>query len=122
MNKPKAKGTAAESAVVSYLGGHGFSGAERSALAGSNDRGDITGTPGLAWEVKAGVRLEIPTWLRETETERVNAGAEYGLLVIKPKGVGHANVGNWWAVQTLSQAVWLLRQAGFGDDLDRIAS
>ena len=52
--RPMDIGTAAESAVVKVLREHGFPHAERRALHGSIDLGDITGTPGLAWEVKGG--------------------------------------------------------------------
>ena len=44
-NRPKAIGTAAETAVVRYLAAHGFPAAERRALHGATDLGDITGTP-----------------------------------------------------------------------------
>ena len=49
-NRPKAIGTAAETAVVRYLAAHGFPAAERRALHGATDLGDITGTPQIVWE------------------------------------------------------------------------
>ena len=57
-NRPKAIGTAAETAVVRYLAAHGFPNAERRALHGATDLGDITGTPSLCWEVKGGHRID----------------------------------------------------------------
>ena len=45
MSKAKAKGTAAETALVKYLRDHGFPGAERRAMTGEFDQGDVTGTP-----------------------------------------------------------------------------
>jgi hypothetical protein len=114
MSASRAKGTAAETAVASYLRFQGWPYAERRALCGSVDRGDITGTPNLVWEVKAGTTLCIPGWLRETEIERVNAGAEYGILVLKPKGVGIGNVDRWWTLLPLYQMTSLLRDANFG--------
>lgn len=114
MSAAKAKGTAAEAAVANYLKFRGWPYAERRALFGSVDRGDITGTPGLVWEVKAGATLCIPAWLRETEQERVNAKADYGVLVVKPKGVGAGNVDRWWAVMHLYQVADVLRSAGYG--------
>lgn len=98
VNRPKALGTAAETAVARYLQDHGFGGAERRALAGAIDKGDVAGTPGLAWEVKAGRTLCLSQWLRETETERRNAKADFGILVVKPAGYGVTRVGKWWAV------------------------
>jgi hypothetical protein len=94
----KDKGTRAEGMVASYLKGTYWPFAERRALAGSFDKGDITGTPALVWEVKSATRLTVPAWLRETEVERVNAGADYGVLVIKPSGVGVANIGKFYAL------------------------
>lgn len=98
VNRPRAIGTVAETAVARYLQDHGFGGAERRALAGAIDKGDVAGTPGLAWEVKAGRTLCLSQWLRETETERRNAKAQFGILVVKPAGFGVTRVGKWWAV------------------------
>lgn len=103
VNRLKALGTAAETAVARYLQDHGFGGAERRSLAGAIDKGDVTGTPGLAWEVKAGRTLCLSQWLRETEKERVNAKADFGILVIKPSGFGVTRVGKWWAVMYRDQ-------------------
>jgi hypothetical protein len=48
MTRSKDKGTAAESLVVKYLQSTYWPHAERRALSGGLDKGDITGTPGLA--------------------------------------------------------------------------
>jgi len=107
------KGTAAESAVVDYLRVNGVAHAERRALNGSNDRGDIAGIPGVVIEVKSGARLELAEWMKETEAERANDGARVGLLVVKPKGVGTSRVGDWYTVLPVSTVVQLLREAGY---------
>lgn len=112
MSAARRKGTAAETAVTDYLRGT-WPHAERRALNGAKDRGDIAGIPGAVWEVKSGARLALPEWMRETETERVNDGAAVGLLVIKPKGVGVTKVGEWPALLPLSTMVQLLREAGY---------
>lgn len=113
MTPSHAKGTRAETALVNWLKEHGRPNVERRALQGTRDRGDIAGTPGVVWEVKAGARLEIPRWLAETASEKANDGAGVGLLVVKPKGFGDARVGDWWVVQPLSQAHELLVEAGY---------
>lgn len=102
--RPKDIGTAAETAVVRALRQHGFPHAERRALAGAHDLGDITGTPGIVWEVKGGNAAktasdgQVQKWLDETETERINARATVGVLVMARAGIGAANADRWWAV------------------------
>ncbi len=105
MSKAKAKGTAAETAFVNWIKEQSpdFAAVERRVTNGKNDRGDIAGIPNVVIEIKASNRLEIPAWLKETEIERINAGALSGYLVIKPKGIGAANVGQWWVIQTVEQ-------------------
>ena len=99
-------GTSGESAVVRFLRKNGFPHAERRALTGSLDQGDITGCLGLVWEVKAGNAArtasdaQILEWLKETEAERKNAGADHGFLVTVRAGVGPNNAGNWWVHTT----------------------
>jgi len=115
VNRPKVKGTFAETTVVNYLRGNGFPYAERRTLKGAKDRGDVAGCPGLCFEVKyAGVNLKISAWLGETDVESLNDGADYGILVVKPLGLGERSVASWYAVMTseyfgkLAQAVQFL--------------
>jgi hypothetical protein len=102
-NRPKQIGTHAETAVVRYARTFGFGQAERRALAGSADLGDVLLCPGVVIEVKAGKAAEtasdalISDWLAETEKERRNAGAAHGLLVTKRKAYGPTRAGLWWA-------------------------
>lgn len=114
MSRAKDKGTAAETAFVAMLRETHWPQAERLALQGANDRGDTTGHPGLTFEVKAGTRLCLPQWLRETEAERENGGSDHGILVIKPVGVGLPRVPEWWAVMRVAPMLDLLHQAGYG--------
>lgn len=151
MNRPKAIGTACESAVVKFLRANGFTQAERRALTGSHDQGDITGTPGIAWEVKGGNAAKtagdglVADWLAQTETERLNASADIGVLVMARAGYGPDRAGRWWAVIPLfviaspadgladrwpapaarlhlADVAELLRAAGYGQPLERVAS
>jgi len=115
MSKAKQKGTAAESALVKYLQSHGFPFAERRALTGQFDQGDVTGTPCLAWEVKNHKTYSIGAWLRETEIEKINAKADFGILVVKPNGVGLTKPEDFWAIMPVKFIVDLLREAGYGD-------
>src|SRR5690606_41690620 len=108
MSRAKDTGTRAETAVVRYLQANGSPHAERRALRGRQDAGDITGTPGICWEVKARKRpisdTDVAAWLVETETEAAAADAEIGVLVVRRPGVGEAHAGRWWADMRLGTA------------------
>jgi hypothetical protein len=107
VNKPKRIGRDAENAVVGYLVANGWPNAERRTLKGSADQGDITGTPGICWEVKGGEQAkqasdaDIRDWLDETFRETENAHADHGVLVVQRRGFGPKRGGQWWAVVTL---------------------
>ena len=111
--KPRAIGTATETAVVRYLRTAGFDQAERRSLRGSLDAGDITGVPGVAWSVKGGVAAktasdgQVTKWLAELERQRVNAAAAAGVLVLQRAGIGEGNAGRWWAVVWFSDLMHL---------------
>jgi len=111
MSRNKQKGTAFETLIVRYLAEHGFPHAERRALAGVNDLGDITGTPGIVWECKNHKTMSFSEWLQEAETERVNANADYGIVVAKRRGRGDA--AEQYAVLRLDHLVRLLIEAGY---------
>lgn len=112
MSASRRKGTAAESILVRLLRAAHWPHAERRALNGAKDRGDIAGVPGVVFEAKSGARLELPAWLRETEAERVNDGADYGVLVVKLKGYGEARAADWPAILPLGALLELLAAAG----------
>lgn len=80
--KSKAKGTTAEREVVRYLQ-NWWPAAERRALSGNKDKGDVAGIPGVVVEVKAAKTLQLAAWKRETLVERQNAGVPYCALVVK---------------------------------------
>ena len=143
-NPSKDKGTRAETAVARYLQAHGWPHAERRAPNGSTDRGDITGCPGLVFEVKYRDHEprdgEITAWMAETETERANAGADIGVLIARRPSYP---VASWWAIarigdlmalrnpstpremrviwpvrMLLADMVTVLRMSGYGDPLE----
>lgn len=113
-NRPKAIGTAAETAVVRAVRTRGFPGADRLTLTGSKDRGDIGLTAGVVLEVKAGAAAraasdnQITRWLAETERERVNAGAHIAILVTTRPGIGPNNAHRWWAHMTCHTLIDLI--------------
>ncbi len=119
VNKPRIKGTIAETAVVGFLREHGFPWAERRSLNGALDKGDVTGCPGLCIEIKsAGSVLKIAQWIAETAIEKFNAGADHGILVVKPNGFGVQRVGSWYAIMTSGDFNQLWSQALGSPTLD----
>lgn len=128
-NPSKAKGTKAETDLVRWLQGHGFPYAERRALAGTADKGDVLCCPGLIVEVKHWAiytDADIAAWQDETTREKSNANADIAVLVVRRNG--KADPGNWFAYRQHANGFWfgqlvadcfeLLRLEGWGDPLD----
>jgi hypothetical protein len=143
-NKPKQIGTAGETLVARYAQANGFPLAERLALRGNTDHGDVRLCAGLHVEVKAGKAAEnagpllISDWLEETDKEAAHSGATV-VLVLKRKGCGAGQIHRWRAIFRLKQldedttdmacgwaavemnlvtALELLRVRGFGTPLE----
>lgn len=111
VNKSKAKGTAAESATVSFLQANGFPYAERLALQGGKDRGDITGIPGICIEVKNESEYTFASWMNECVVETENSKADFGMVVAKPRLVGTTRTGQWYAIMYANPFWDLWREA-----------
>lgn len=104
------KGATAERDVVAWLRANGFPYAER--RAGGTSGPDITGCPGIAWEIKNAARMELAAWVDQAEAQRVATGAALAPLVIKRKGT--TQVGAYYAVLPLERLAFLLEEAGYG--------
>jgi hypothetical protein len=102
----KAKGTAAETDVIGYLRDHGFPNAERRALNGNADRGDVAGVPGVVIEVKNAARVELAQWLDEALREGRNANAQVSAVWFKRRGKG--SPGQWFVTMTGEQFTRLI--------------
>lgn len=101
MTKASDLGREAENFTVQFLKENGFPHMERRRLSGAKDKGDLTGSPGLMWEVKhlgKGKRPRMSGWMREVDEQIVNANANYGILVVKPPGFGGRQAGKFWAI------------------------
>lgn len=83
MSKSKARGTDTETKVVRYLVSEGFYKAERRALKGKLDEGDVTGIEGVCIEVKGDRSNKLSAWKAETVEEAKNAGVGMYLLVVR---------------------------------------
>lgn len=110
VNKSKQRGTAAEAAVVKALIEEGWIHAERRALAGALDKGDIAGLPGVCIEVKNEKAYSISQWIKETLIEKVNSNAEIGFCWFKIKGKGDPR--DWGVLLTGEQAMAWLKLSG----------
>ena len=107
VNKPKILGTTWESAVVTFLRQYTFAKhAERRALSGGLDKGDIINAVHV-FECKNTKSIDLAAGLKEAETERVNAGSEFGFLIVKRR---QKSTGDAYAVMTLSQLCTILER------------
>ena len=103
----KTKGTQAETAVVTYLIDHGFPHAERRALCGNADRGDVAGVPGVVIEVKNHLEFALAEWLDEALREGRNASAAVAVVWHKRRNKGSA--GDWYVTMTGEQFTQLIK-------------
>lgn len=111
MSANKARGTRWESAVVAFLVEHGWPHAERRALHGTNDLGDVVGIPGVVIEAKSQARHSLAEWLTEAEVERDRAGARIGVAWFKKRGA--TSPGRGYVLMSGETFVELLREAGW---------
>lgn len=109
MSRQRAKGTAAETAVVNYLRGQGFPHAERRALAGSADRGDVAGLIGTVIEVKDCARVELSAWVDEANREADNDHAQIGVVWHKRRR--KSSPARWFVTTDGETFAFLLREA-----------
>lgn len=102
----KAKGRAAENAVVEYLRSRGIK-AERRRLTGCEDCGDVGGWEAVVCEIKDHRLLKLGPWLDELQAEMANADKRFGpghrgVLVVKRKGYPNAPE-KWFAIMPLGK-------------------
>lgn len=103
MSRSKQKGTAHETAIVRWLHLNGWPSADRSPLRGNQDKGDITGIPGVCIEAKNCKAFTPSVWLDELAVEMANASAETGVVIAKRRGT--TNVDDYYAI--LPARLWL---------------
>lgn len=87
MSVSRQKGTAFETAVVGVLRDAGLP-AERRALNGRLDRGDIAGVPGWTLECKNEKTMSLAGYVDEARQESSNAGTDRYAAVVKRRGKG----------------------------------
>jgi hypothetical protein len=126
VNKPRRKGTSAETALARYLRARGIP-AERRPLAGIRDQGDLWACGGrvvIEVKVRAGGYPSPAEWARwhaQLDREVTNAAlagapVDVGVLVVKRPGSGLVGgVGEWWARMSIVDWAWLSTRSEPGD-------
>lgn len=116
-NPPKQKGTWGETHAAKWFRVNGFPGADRKALKGNGDQGDLDLCPGVIAEIKnvkltTGVpaKAQLTKWMAEAEAERANAGASLCPLIVKRPGT--QDVGQWFAYLPMEEFVHLQARQG----------
>jgi hypothetical protein len=100
VNPSKVKGTRFESLVVEFLRAHGFPMAERRALRGNKDCGDVLGIPGYVCEAKATKAIDLAGAMDEARQEAVNASCGRYVAIVKRR---NRPVAQAYVVMTLAQ-------------------
>lgn len=107
MTTRKARGAETERRFAEHLNANGWPHAQPARGKGT----DITGTPALAWELKARRGFSPLAWLRQVRAH--NAGLP--IAVIRPDGLGPAHISEWAAMLRVEDLIQLLHEAGYGD-------
>lgn len=110
------KGADAEMQLAKYLTTMGWPEARRAVATGwrtpgreNPDPGDITGTPGLVWQVKYVADmsdLQIQDAMNEAEGQAISSGADFGFLV--QRRAGKSSPGDWWVWLSASELAVLV--------------
>lgn len=112
----KHRGYKSQDILASFLSENGF---PYALSAGAGRTGsDVTGTIGIDWEVKA--RRGFPVTQTMTQLEERAQDGLVGIAVLRPDGWGAANIHKWPAIVPLHVLVTLLREAGYGDPIQKL--
>jgi len=109
----KHRGYRSQKVVAEFLADNGWPFAESTGAGRAGT--DITGTPGIDWEVFArrdGLTVALAK-MRQSEA-RIEDGI-VSVHVMRPDGYGEARVGEWPAFMPLNRMVPLLHAAGYGE-------
>lgn len=107
----RTKGAQAERDLAQFLRRWGWESAERVEKTGYRtaervyaDQGDVTGVPGVRFQVKyysgSPSDAQIDEWLSQTQDQAAHAGERLGVLVVRRHG--KTDPGRWWAWLTVS--------------------
>lgn len=113
MSKQRAIGTAFETLVATHARQNGFPAAERLALKGKDDEGDVRIHSQIHLECKGGKAAEtasdgqILKWIEETERERCRANIDHAFLITKRANCGKVRAGDMWVHTQLVKLLML---------------
>jgi len=110
-SKGKAKGSAFEREIVTYLRDQGWIGAERTRAGWQDDRGDIDGVVGVTFECKNQKVMDLAGWCDELLDEMVNGRNNVGAVIHKRRG--KTTPGDYYATLPMNVFVYLLKEAGY---------
>jgi hypothetical protein len=107
----RAKGNKAENEVCDFLRSHLGGHVSRGRLEGSEDRGDIVGTPSLANQVKSyeDVARAINDGLNDVTDQKARAGARWGAVWVRRRG------GRYFVVLSPEDFISLYKEARRGE-------
>lgn len=114
VNPSKAKGTAWESALVSYLRDHHNPATRRNVQMGRLDIGDIDGYYLHALEAKAEKSITLSDYIAQANREAINAGQPFGCAVVKRRMKGAADA---YVVRDLATDVRLVNRLRDAEEL-----
>jgi len=118
-NRMKSMGTSYETAVVTWLKGHGWGWAHRRTLKGNADEGDVSLSERIPFTIEAktqrgaSTRSTLGAWIKELESEVEASGDDAGALIIKRRGT--TDVGEHLAVMPVKYLNYLLKGTFNGD-------
>lgn len=103
----KHRGLRTQKVIAEYLALNGWPYAESTGAGRTGN--DITGTPGLAIEIKARTGFNPMAWVKQAAA---NPGLP--LVMFRPNGMGETTTASWPCIIRLADLITLLRDAGYG--------
>lgn len=104
------KGHDYERDVVAWLRLHGWPLVERRLSGACDDRGDVTGWPGVVIDTKNRKTIDLAGWVDQLGLEMTACTADTGVIVAKRRGI--VDVGAHYAIQTVAGWAALMKEAG----------
>lgn len=104
------RGRDSEKYVADYLVRQGFITAHVTSMAASGS--DVLGIDGVDFEVKARAGIPISETMAQLKRRRKETGL--GVGVLRMNGQGEKVVGDWVAILTFDDLIYLLKAAGYG--------